>query len=260
VAYEPAPPRTTPARGRPPLYGKALKLTAVFETYKEQFRTASCSVYGHVETVSYLALNLLWKPLKAPLRFVFVLTSRGPIVLMCSDLESDPLMAITLYCARVRVETLFAMLKSVLGTFAYRFWSKRLPRHARKPTKNATLQAPHAEHLETVRRTWEACERFVMLSCIAAGLLQLVALKFPEQMWDGFRLFLRTRSRALPSERTVKAVLTRELLRHFCDIASLATLPLIATGVLPQPPSTQHDPEKEPRQIVNAEVVAHDAL
>ena len=112
------------------------------------------------------------------------------------------------------------MLKSVLGAFAYRFWSKRLPRHSRNPRKNATLKAPPKEHLESVRRTWQACERFVMLGCIAVGLLQLVALKFPDQVWDGFRMFLRTRSRTLPSERTVKAVLGQELARHFRHVAS----------------------------------------
>jgi hypothetical protein len=252
VAYEPAPLQATPSRGRPPKYGQTIKLTEVFATHKAQFGQASCKVYGHVETVSYLVLNLLWKPIKAPLRFVFAITSRGPIVLMCSDLSLDPLMAITLYCARVRIETLVAMLKSVLGAFAYRFWSKHLPRHSRKPKKNATLKAPPTEHLETVRRTWQACERFVMLGCIAVGLLQLVALKFPEQVWDGFHLFLRTRSRALPSERTVKAVLGQELARNFPNVASLATLPLMATGVFLQTTSAQKDPEQKPLQVVHA--------
>lgn len=252
VAYELANPKATPSRGRPPKYGTKIKLTAVFETHKEQFANASCAVYGHVETVSYLALNLLWKPLKGPLRFVFAITSRGPIVLMCSDLESDPLMVIALYCARVRIETLFSILKSGLGAFAYHFWSKRLPRHSRKPKKNATLQAPPTEHLETVRRTWQACERFVMLGCIAVGLLQLVALKFHAQVWDGFSMFLRTRSRALPSERTVKAVLGQELARHFRHIASLATMPLMVTGVFPQAAGAQNDPKQEPRKVVNA--------
>lgn len=252
VAYEPAPPRATPMRGRPPKYGKVVKLAEVFETHKEQFVQASCPVYGHIETVSYLAVNLLWKPIHAPLRFVFAITSRGPIVLMCSDLESDPLMTITLYCARVRIETLFAMLKSLLGAFTYRFWSKRLPRHSRTPTKNATLHTPPPEHLETVRRTWEACERFVMLSCIALGLLQLVALKFPEQVWDGFHLFLRTRSRALPSERTVKAVLGQELARNFRYVASFVTLPLIAAGGFPHAAGAQNDPEQEPHKVAHA--------
>ncbi len=162
VAYEPAQPKPLPARGRPSKDGHPIKRKDVFATHKEQCVHASCTVDGHVDTVSSLVLTLRWKPLKAPLRFVLVITSRGPMVLRWSDLESDPLMAMALYCARGRIETLFAMLKGTLGALAYRFWAKRLPRHARKPKKHGTRQAPRQEHVQTVRRPWQACERFVM--------------------------------------------------------------------------------------------------
>jgi hypothetical protein len=112
-------------------------------------------------------MHLLWKPIKAPRRFVFAITSRGPVVLMCSDLDMAPLTAISLYCARVRVETLLGMLKHLLGAFTYRFWSKHSPRHARKPTKHTTLKSPKPEHVHNVSSTWQACERFVMFSCLA---------------------------------------------------------------------------------------------
>ena len=225
VAYEPAQPRATPARGRPPNDGKPIPLTTGFETHTEPCRTASCTVYGHVETVSSLALNLLWQPIHAPLRVVFAITSRGPMVLMCRDLASDPLMAMTWSGASVRMETLVARRNSALGAFAYRVWSTRLPRHTRKPTKHATRTAPPAEPLETVRRTWEACERVVLLGCLAIGLLPLGALKLHAEVWDGFRLCLRTRRRALPSERTGKAVLAQEWGQQFRTVASLVTLP-----------------------------------
>lgn len=252
VAYKPAVPNEQPGRGRPRKYGPKVKLKDVFETYQEHFLKAPCQVYGHVETVSYLALNLLWKPIKAPLRFVFAITSRGPIVLMCSDLDLAPLTAISLYCARVRVETLFSMLKHLLGTFTYRFWSKHLPCHSRKPKKNTALKSPKPEHVNSVHITWKACERFVMLGCIALGLLQLVALKFPHQVWQGFNMFLRTRSRALPSERTVRAVLGQELARNFRNVASVATLPIIATEASLQTDGVQNNPEQEPLLAVNA--------
>ncbi len=161
-------------------------------------------------------------------------------------------MAISLYCARVRIETMFAMLKSVLGAFAYRFWSKRLPRHSRKPKKNTTLKAPQREHLETVQKTWQACERFVMLGCITLGLLQLVALKFQDQVWGAFRLFLRTRSRALPSERTVKEVLAQELGWNSRKVACCTTMPLMAPGEFPPQPWSHSAPAGEPIKAVNA--------
>jgi len=61
VAYlEPLAPRPK-LRGRPKTYGDKIKLKTVFETHKEQFLQAQCPLYGRVETISYLALNLLWK-------------------------------------------------------------------------------------------------------------------------------------------------------------------------------------------------------
>lgn len=206
---------TSPRPGRPRKYGDKIKLYDVFETHRAQFTETVSQVYGHEERVAYLALNLMWKPLKAPLRFIFAMTSRGPIVLMSNNLSLDPLVAISLYCARVRVETMFAMLKGLLGAFAYRFWSRYIERQSRKPKKNATLKAPHHEHREAVQRTWNACEGFVMLSCIALGLLQLIALQFDTHIWSTFTGFLRTRRRTLPSERTVKVVMAQELLRDF---------------------------------------------
>jgi hypothetical protein len=83
-----------------------------------------------------------------------------------------------------------ALLKSVLGVFAYRFWSKSLPRHSRKPKKNSALKRPEGQHVPTVRQTWLARERFVMLGCVALGLLQLVVLKFPGLVWASFTGYL----------------------------------------------------------------------
>jgi hypothetical protein len=224
VAYLDPPVPTTPVRGRPRKYGDKLNLKTVFETYQAQFLSAPCQVYGKEEIVSYLALNLLWKPIKRHLRFIFVVTSRGPLVLMCNDLSIEPLLAISLYCARVRVETMLTMLKGLLGAFAYRFWSKYVPRQSRKPKKNATLKPLQAQHVAEVHQTWRACEGFVMLGCIALGLLQLIALKFQESIWASFTRFLRTRSRVLPSERTVKAVLAQELTLDFHSLKPSAMM------------------------------------
>src|SRR2546421_10195475 len=104
--------RPHPRAAAPPKYGNTIKRTDGFATPKEHCVRASCAVYGHVEIVSSLVLNLLWKPIKAPRRFICARTSRGPIVLMGSDLDRDPLMASYLYCDRERIETLYSMLTS----------------------------------------------------------------------------------------------------------------------------------------------------
>jgi hypothetical protein len=165
VTYFPAQRPEVPGPGRPRKYGDKVKLYEVFD-HLHLFEHTPCQVYGAIEDVAYLAADLLWKPTGELIRFVFALTSRGPIVLMCSDLAMPPVMAIELYCTRVRVEIMFAMLKHLLGAFCYHFWSKRLPRHSRKPKKNQRLQQPTTEDVPQVQSCWECCERFVMLAAI----------------------------------------------------------------------------------------------
>lgn len=204
--------------GRPKKYGEKVKLSELFDN-KELFSQAECTIYSNVETVSIYAINLLWKPTKGLIRFVLAVTSRGPIILMCSDLTQDPVAALELYCTRIRVETMFDMLKNVMSVFQYRFWTQKLPRHSRKPKKNKDLKKPKSEDLEKVQCCFAAYERFVMLGGIALGLLQLISLKFKDSIWKEFQGFLRTKSRNLPSERTVKSVVGNLLIRDFFSFA-----------------------------------------
>jgi len=223
VAYFPAekPPKGKP--GRRPKYGKKVRLMEMFD-HEHFFHRTQCSIYNKSETISLAVFDLLWKPTGSMIRFVLAVTSVGPIVLMCSDLNQDPKVALELYCARTRIETMFDMLKNLIGAFGYRFWSKEMPKHSRKPLKNKKLKKPNEQSLRTVRNCWEACERFVMLGAVSLGLLQLLALKFQNTVWDRYEGFLRTRSRELPSERTVKHVMRSLLSRDFYSFAPAAIM------------------------------------
>jgi len=125
---------------------------------------------------------------------------------------------------RVRVETMFDMLKNLLGVFRYRFWTKKLAPVSRKPKKNKKLVSPASENLPSVTGCWEAYERFAMLGAITIGLLQMIALKYTESVWSLFDGFLRTRSRAIPSERTVRFVVADLLIRNLRSPAPTAIL------------------------------------
>jgi hypothetical protein len=238
VAYCPAEQPQHPGPGRPREYGDKIKLYEVFDQM-HLFETTRCQVYGNLEEVSYLVADLLWKPTAGLIRFVFARTSRGPIVLMCSDLAMCPVVAIELYCSRVRVETMFSMLKHLIGAFRYHFWSKRLPRHSRKPKKNQSLKQPTEESLQHVESCWSCYERFVMVAAIALGLLQLIALKFPGEVWGRFNSFLRTRSRDIPSERTVKDVVSQMLIEDFLNVAPSATMQEIRDRFYEDPKTVQ---------------------
>jgi len=207
-------------QGRPRIYGEKVKVSELFD-HSHLFSKAECTVYGNVEKVSIASATLLWKPTAGLIRFVLAITSRGPIILMCSDLNQDPVAALELYCVRVRIETMFDMLKNLMGVFQYRFRTKGLPRHSRKPRKNKYLKKPvGSEQMRKVRCCFEGYERFVMTGAIALGLLQLLSLKFQNSVWGEYKGFLRTRSRNLPSERTVKAVVGNLLVRDLFSSAS----------------------------------------
>jgi len=209
--------------GRPAKYGVKVRLTYFFNL-PHLFSKAKCLVYGKLEDISFMAINQLWKPTGETVRFVLAVTSRGPIVLMCGDLNQDPLSAVRLYCMRVRVEIMFDMLKNVPGAFSYRFWSKRMPKHSRKPKKNKDLIKPASEDIKTVRLCQDAYERFTMSAAVTPGLLQLIALKYPLAVWERSTFYQRTRSRELPSERTVKLVMARLLISNLFIIAPVAII------------------------------------
>lgn len=213
VAYFQPEERINPGAGRPPKYGEKIKLMELFD-HAHGFTEVTCNIYGKTETILLSCLDLLWKPTGGLIRFVLARTSRGPIVLMCSNLAQDPVAALELYCLRSRIEVMFDMLKNLLGVFRYRFWSKKMPRHSRKPQKNKELKSVPSCNIKPVQSCWEAYERFVMLGAIALGLLQLLAIKFAPSIWEQFDAYLRTRSREIPSERTVKYVMASILVRN----------------------------------------------
>lgn len=216
VAYWPAHAKPTGKRGARRRYGNKLVLSEVFK-HRYLFQATEVEVYGKTETVLLLSRPLLWRPLgwRHPLQFVWAITSHGPIVLMCSDLDVPPAMVLRLYCSRTRIETLFATLKQRLGVFQFHFWSLYLPKHSRRPFSNRLLKMPAPENLDQVKACWQAMERFVLCGCIATGLLQWFSLKYHASLWDKKILYLRTRSRELPSENTVRQILAPWLTRQF---------------------------------------------
>ena len=223
VAYFPPAPKAPHRRGPQPRYGQKVHLWECFD-HRHLFAPCDCQIYGRHETVQVMALPLLWKPLGDWLLFVFAITSRGPIILMSSDLTLAPRTALELYCLRPRIELMFDVIKNLLHAFCFRFWTHSLPRHPRRPRANRYLHAPATSHLSTVAACWQAYETFVLCAAIAHGLLQLIALRFSALVWQQHRLYLRTQSRALPSEKTVQQVLAPRVIQQFAHLPPISIL------------------------------------
>ena len=229
VGYLPPSPKPPHRRGPQARYGEKVYLQECFD-HEPLFDRAVCRVYGQGEEVRLMTLHLLWKPLGEPLRFILAITSRGPLVLMSSELTLSATSALELYCARTRIEIMFAMLKHLVAAFRFRFWSKALPKHSRRPRANRHLQPPPPAQIATVSACWNACEVFVFCAALALGLLQLMGLQFQTTVWQHHGWYLRTQSRALPSERTVKQVLAPRLLKQFVHLAQQGLIAKLQRG------------------------------
>lgn len=212
VAFGKPPKKDPHKRGPAKKYGKKIKLMDLFDSPAQcyAFQTIEADIYGQKETVHYLVLDLLWKPIKGMLRFILVETSRGRIILMTSDLKLDPITAIQLYCRRVTIETMFDTLKNTLGAMAYHFWSHYLSRASRKPKKNKDREQ-NSTDIEKTKNTLAAIEKFVNVQLLVLGTLQLIAKQFPAEVKAKANCWLRTVSSNTPSEFVTRTALANML-------------------------------------------------
>lgn len=216
VAFQQPPPPRPHRKGRRRMYGRKLKLMKLFDTRPQDFLSAKTIIYCKQETVRYLVLDLVWKPVKGVFRFILIESSRGRIILMSSDLTIEPLIALNLYTARVRIESLFASLKNLLGGLAYHFWSKYLAPVSRRP-RRGSHPAPVSSNPDRTANTLAAIQKFMALHMIVLGTLQLMAATFGDAVREHARCWLRTPSGAMPSDfisRTALANVLREYLRN----------------------------------------------
>lgn len=228
VAYEDPLPDPPGKRGRRRKYGKKIKLVNVFKEMENKFSPLECFIYGHTEAVKILCLDLLWKPIKTKLRFVLAITSRGPIILMCTDLSLSPSYVLELYCRRSAIENSFHMLKNLIGGLYYRFWSKLIEKSSRRPKKNKSVPDIHKNvPEESLKNKLAAIEMFVNFSAILLGILQILAIRYPKQIWKHNTYWLRTYSNDIPSEYIVKGVLTQTIFKNLCKVSSHAIYGLI---------------------------------
>lgn len=218
VAYLDPPPETDPSkRGPKRKYGQKLKLMELFDDWAESFDVTEALVYDKVETVRYLVLDLMWKPVKGKLRFILVESSRGRIVLMSSDMNMECRLAISLYCHRVVVETLFDSLKNLLGGMAYHFWSQYLKPASRKPKRNGKRERVSSRP-EKTEETLAKIEKFVAVQMVVLGTLQLLACKFGEEIHGKANCWLRTPCGEIPSVFVTKTALARMITRNLLTL------------------------------------------
>lgn len=218
VAYTKPVKKRKVKRGRPRLYGDKIKLMPLFNTRAHKFKTMETKIYNKVEIVKYYTINLLWRPIKETLRFILIESSRGRIILMTSDLELDVRNGVQLYCSRSTIETLFNILKNLLGGMKYHFWSKYLKPSSRRPTKNQ-MSEPVSTNMEKTQNTLVAIEKFVLIQIMVVGTLQLLSFKYPKEIRKKAKCWLRTPCGEIPSPFVTRMAMTNTILNNLFTFA-----------------------------------------
>lgn len=234
VGYE-APEPAPGKRGRPRIYGAKLHLMKLFETRAEAFEHAAVEIYGCCRTVSFLCLDLIWKPVKEKVRFVLVADGGECFILMCSDLTLSAPDIIRAYSYRFKIEVSFKMIKQMMGAFFYRFWTGAWPRIGKKTTSDLS-SVTDARRQRLIQETTDAIEAFANFGCIATGILQIISLNFHNTIWAKYAGWLRTVTSQFPSEEVVKSVIQQEFYHNFRDFNDTAIYRIIMSKSRRQPP------------------------
>lgn len=213
VGYEDPPPPTG-KRGRPPKYGRKRKLMDQFGACADSFEQTTLEIFGQTKQISFLCLDLIWKPIKEQVRFVLVDDDGDHFILMCSDLTLRPELIIKAYSYRFKIEVSFKVLKHLMGAFFYRFWTSVWPDIGKSNHSDLShIEDPRSQRL--IRETTQAIEGFLNMGCIATGILQILSLTFHETIWKNYKGWLRTVSSPIPSEEVVKSVVQEEFFHNF---------------------------------------------
>jgi hypothetical protein len=194
-----------------------VKLKKLFEEREADFVTAEVTMYGEQQQVEYLRLDLLWGiKLYKKLRFVLVKSGRGQAILVSTDLSLSPELIIEAYAHRFKIESMFREFKHQLGGLGYHFWTKavhKLNRYKKKSEPDALALVTDEKSRKRILMTVEATERFVFFSCVAMGLVQMMALtpSIAEQAQKA--RYLRTQTPGKVSEATILTYLAKNFYR-----------------------------------------------
>jgi len=229
--YHPEP-KTKPGRGARRKKGEDVKVASLFDSMAASFTPTTVLMYGKMEDISYYCVDLLWgDKWYQNLRFVLVWLDGRKTILVSTDLTLKPLEIIDLYCHRFKIECAFRELKQVVAGLCYRFWSKHMPKLGRFKSNDFHQEQIKAIASEPgrkcIKNTVKAIERFALFGCIALGMLQMISLLFTDTFSGKAIRFMRTPSKAVPSEATVADYMRKTIYQLFLFFSDLPITALI---------------------------------
>jgi len=211
VAYrQPVQPEVK-GRGAPRKYGEKVYLRDLFDS--EQFISAPSPLRAEsgVE-IQYCAIELVWKAVGRPVQFILVKhPTRGNKILVCTDIELNPLQIIQIYGIRFKIEVSFKQAIHTIGAYGYHFWMKNMV-----PIKQFSgtqyLHRKTKSYRIAVKRKIKAYHAYMQAGTIAQGILQILAITATDMVWNKFGSWMRTTRKEMgPSEFVTARALQNSL-------------------------------------------------
>ena len=157
-------------------------------------------------------MDLIWRPVGAVVRFVFVVhPTRGSAIFMSTDLTLNPTEIVKIYSLRFKIEVSFKQSLRGIGVFSYHFWMRAMDR-IKKCSGDQYLHRKSEKYRDGVKRKLHAYHCHVQIGLVAQGLLQILSMTAHCLVWKHFGSWIRTiRPNVLPSEAIVMSALRNTL-------------------------------------------------
>ncbi len=214
VGYHPASKgKPKKRKGRAKKYGRKVRLRDLVNS-QDGYQEAFSPFFGE-ETVriSYLAVDLLWRPVGRLVRFVVAKhPKRGTIIVMSTDTTMEPTKIIELYGHRFQIELGFRQAIHTLASYQYHFWMRDMA-PIKRDSGNQYMHRRDNEYRRLVRRKLDAYHRYVQLGCVAQGLLMFLGITRHRTVWRDCLPWFRT----MKVDRAPSELIVRQALRYHAD-------------------------------------------